>query len=200
MALLPLWFDVVNKRLVVSPSNPDPWFLPTLFNEDIHSIEFGALKPTGLPVNPYFTRITPTGYSLVISVGTSSSILAQQASFTPSSDALLLNGNLALNTAGINALADGATVFFEIKLTDSAGPITFQQSVIVKKRVASSGTLVPIAGDSALGALQAERQYVRKQGLAGERQIFVSQDGLSAVEMWLANDKAFHIDPIPVPP
>src|SRR5690349_23282353 len=106
MALLPLWFDTVNKRLVVGPSSPDAFLLPTFYHEDEYSIAFAGLQPTGNLTNPFYSRLNLTGYTLTISMGTAGSGLAVAGGFTLSGDSLLLRGTLSLNTAGIAALAD----------------------------------------------------------------------------------------------
>ncbi len=196
MAVLPLWFDVVNRRLVVSATNPDPWLLPTLYQEDVYEIEFGALRPTGLPTNPYFSRVNLAGHSLAISIGSAATVHASATTWTPSSDSLLLSGSLSLNTAGIAALADGAQVIFEVKLTSATGPIRSQSTVQVRKAVNVAGSLVPVAGDTALGFLEADRLYVRKEGRPGEGFILRSEDGTQMAYIQLTNTGTLEASPL----
>jgi hypothetical protein len=176
-ALLPLFYDVVNKRLVLGINSPDPFTIPTLYQEDSYTIDFTALLPTGNQFNPIYSRLNLASYSLQISVGNAGVPLAIANAWTPSADLQMLSGVLQLNTAGMNGLDDGARVTFEIRLFDGTNYNRGQQVVTFRKSVGTTGALVPPASDTALGSLEAKRTYARKEGLPGEPIILTGLDG-----------------------
>ena len=178
--LLPLYFEVREKILVFSETDPTPYTLPTLHQEDTLTIKIIAVQRQSLFETPLLQQISLAGFAAYVGIGSANSPLAAQATFTTATDDPdALVGDLDLNTAGINALADGATSTFELRLT---GPTTAryrgQFTVTIKKSVALSGALSVIAGDTALGTLEARRTYVAKEGSAGDSVILTSPLGL----------------------
>lgn len=182
-------FLVTNeKRFVVSVTNQAPYVLPALNTEDGIPIQLSALKRISTsPSNP-FERISLQGFSLFVSVGTAGTVLASQNVWSISSDGYSLAGTVDLNTVGINALADGASVTFEARLSDGGPPWRVQQTVTIKKSVALSTAIVTPVTEAALGVLQAQRTYMRKEGLPGEGYILTSADGLKQEFNYLHND------------
>lgn len=167
MALLSLNFDTQNGRLVFSETQPTPFTIPDLFQEDSPTIEFRALKRIRLNAAPFFERIALSGYSLQISVGIAGTVYASASSWTASDSNTLLTGRLALNTAGIDALADNTEVLFEVKIFDGTGDYRCQQPVRIRKSVATSATLQPVVNDIALGKTEASRTYVPQNRATG---------------------------------
>lgn len=167
MALLSLNFDVQTGQLVFSETNPTPFTLPALHQEDGPTIEFRALKRIRQNASPFFERINFSGYDLLISVGTAGSILASSNTWTASDGNTLLTGRLDLNTAGITGLADGAESILEVRLFDGTGYYRAQQTCRVKKSVALTSSLQAVVNDIALGKREASRTYIPQYRATG---------------------------------
>jgi hypothetical protein len=189
-ALLPLFYDVVNKRLVISALSPDPFLLPSLNQEDAYTIEFVALLPTGVPLGPIYQRINLAGYNLRISVGTAGVENTFNSAWAPNAENTSLSGVLQMNTAGINGLADGAQQTFEIRLFDGTNYNRGQFPVTIRKSVSIAGALVPVPGELALSATEARRLYVAKEGLPGEAIILTSKTSGKQVMLYVDDDGA----------
>ena len=196
MALLILTNDVGFQRLVPAYGVPDDFSLPAFKQEDILDISYSAVVPTGNILQPH-SRLSLVGYSLTISIGPVGAPIAQQTSFTAADDNYTLRGSLSLNTAGVAALADGTTTIFECQLSlGSTAVHRTHQNVSINKSVNIASALVPIAGDTALGRVEGDRLYMRKQGRAGEGFVLTSLDGLKSCICYLDNDGQFKADPI----
>ena len=195
MALLPLNWDVVNNRLVIGETNAGVYQVRDLYQEDTYTIEFRAFKRIRETGSPIFEKVNLAGYALAVSVGTAANPLAQATAWTPSSDNYSLTGSLAMNTSGINGLSDGSSQIFEVRLYDGTGYNRGQQSVVVRKSVATSGALVSLPTDTALGSGEASRLYVKKEGAAGEGFILKSLDGTKKALIYLGDDGTLRSDP-----
>lgn len=167
MALLSLNFETQSKRLVFSETQPVQFTIPDLHQEDSPTIEFRALKRVRLNSAPFFERVSLSGYDLLISVGIAGTIYASTSTWTASDGNTLLTGRLDLNTAGISALTDGTECIFEVRLFDGTGYFRGQQTCVVKKSVATTGTLQAVVNDIALGKREASRTYVPQDGATG---------------------------------
>lgn len=198
MALLDLYFDLQTKRLVFSETNGRTATLPELYREDSFTIGFRALKRVRIVGTPLFERVNLSSYSLTISVGSADTPLAQAgpSAWTVSDSGTLMTGTLSLNTAGINALADGTITLFEIKLSSGGEPYRGQFNVTIRKSIATSGALVSVGTDVALGVAEADRTYARHVGRAGEAIILTSDDGLKQGILRWDNDGSFRAEPI----
>lgn len=194
MALLFLTNDVALLQFAEGFGQPDEVSLPTLKKGDIIDITYRAVTPSGNPLAPH-ALLDLSGYSLIVSIGTEDNPLAQQATFAASSDGFSLRGSLSLNTAGISALDDGAASTFEAQLTNGSTAIhSTQARVTIKGAVNSAGSLVPIAGDTALGRTEADRLFLRRAGRPGERFILTSEDGTKSGEVYWDNDGTFRAE------
>lgn len=196
MALLDLFFDLQTKRLVFSETNGRSATIPDLHREDSFTIAFRALKRLRTIGTPLFQRVNLAGYSLTISIGSADTPLAQASSFVLSDTDTLMTGTLAMNTAGINALSDGASSLFEIKLSSGTEAYRGQFGVIIRKSVATSGSIVQVINDIALGVAEADRTYVRHEGRPGEAIILTSDDGLVKAILRVDNDGSCRFEPI----
>lgn len=196
MVLLPLYFDVVSKTLVFSETNPRTFRLPDLYEEDKISIEFRALKRVRETVSPFFERVTLAGWSLEISVGSAGTILANATSWSISDSNTLLTGTLDLATAGISALPSGTSKTFEIKLSTGGFPYRGQFDCTIYKSVSIASSLSPVVNDTALGVLEADRTYLRKEGRAGEGILLTSDDGLAKGLLYWHNDGSFRAEAV----
>lgn len=167
MAFLSLNFDTQKQLLVFSETQPVPFNIPPLNQEDGPSIEFRALKRVRLNSFPFFSRTTLSGYDLLISVGIAGTIYASASSWTASDGNTLLTGRLDLNTAGINSLPNGTDCIFEVRLFDGIGYYRVQQPCKVFKSVAVTGSLQAVVNDIALGKREASRTYVPQDSATG---------------------------------
>lgn len=167
MALLSLNFDTQTGKLVFSETQPTPFILPELHQEDSPTIEFRALKRIRQSTAPFFERTALTGYDLLISVGIAGTIYASASSWTTSDSDTLLTGRLDLNTASISALADNTECILEVRLFDGVGYYRGHQNVRVRKSVATTGTLQAVVNDIALGKREASRTYVPQNSATG---------------------------------
>ena len=197
MALLNLFFELQTKRLVFSETNGRSIALPDLYREDSFSIDFRALQRIRTIGTPLFNRVNLSTYSLTISVGTAADTpLAQASSWVVSDSGTLMTGTLNMSTAGINALADGTSALFEVKLSSGTEAYRGQFTVIIRKSLATSGSIVSVVSDIALGVSEADRTYVRHEGRAGEAIILTSDDGLQKAILRVDNDGSCRFEPI----
>lgn len=198
MGLLPITLDTARRKIVISPSNSDEFLLGNIYQEDILQIQFQAIKPTGNVIGSNrYEVLNLTGYALDICVAAvKGTPLAQATTFTISADGKTLEGDFNLNTAGINALADGASLYFEVNLSYASKPTRAQQVVTYVKAACVSGSLVAVPTDTALGSLAADRTYVRKEGRAGEAIILTSADGTKKGILYWHDDNSFRAEPI----
>ena len=178
MQILPLTLDVPNKTLVFSHTDATPYTIPTLNTEDTLDIRLQLVRRANLYKRPLFERISLSGKSMRVSLGTSGNELAGGNITTLSADGYELQGNVSISTAGIAGLADGATTTFEIKGLDT-GYVHAGFTVTIRKSVSIAGSLVAPAGDTALGLLEANRIYVRKDGNVGDSIVLRSPLGIA---------------------
>jgi hypothetical protein len=177
-SLLPLYLDLTSKRLVLNESNPRVYALPDFFTEDTLTIEFRALRRISETVPPFFTRVTLSSLTIGIGDASGPTLLASSSAFTLSDSNTLLTGTLALNTAGINNLANAAQQIFEMRLFDGLYYYRAQTTCRILKSVFTVGALQPVAGDTALGTLAASRTYVPYEMPAGAGIIMQNSNGV----------------------
>lgn len=193
---LPLYFETRTKKLVFSDTDATEIVLPDFHTEDTITLELYAQTRTAQYIAPLFERISLSGFSGYVSVGSASNVLASQNSFTATDDGYGLIGNLNLNTAGINALADGASSTFEIRLFDGSSYYRGQWPVTIRRSVALSAAVVTLPSDTALGSLEAQRTYVKRIGAAGDGFYLTSPDGTKQVYCYLDNDGSFRTEAV----
>lgn len=180
--LLPIIFDTKSSRLVFSETDSSGVILPDLYQEDGVYIAFQAVKQINRTQLPFFEKIPLSGYALRISVGVAGNPYAQATpgDFVLSSDGYVYNGNLNLNTAEVDAAFSSATFFdttLEIFLSSGSTVHRGQFSVKIRKAIHTTGALVPVATDRALGAQEADRTYVRKEAAAGDYEVKTTPSG-----------------------
>lgn len=201
MALLDLYYDTISKELLHGLSGPAGFHLPPLRQEEGLTIALNVVKRANYFAGggAMYQRINVNGYGLQISVSDVSAVatvLASQNSWTVSDPLGLFEGVLPLNTSGINALSDNAKIYFEIRLFDGTYYSGKRFPTTVEKAVAVVGSPQVIAGDTALGSLEAQRVYLLKNGSNGEGRIWRSEDGLQVKFQYLHNDGTLHLDEI----
>lgn len=188
MSLLILNFDVLNKRLVRSISNSGLFQIPDIHQEDQISIQLNTLQQISYLSAPFFSAFNIANFALQISIGTAGVVNASQNLWTKNTDNTQFFGTLNLNTAGINALADGVQRIFEIRLTSATEAYHFQQYVTYHKIVAATGALAVIPDDRGLGAIEASEIYMPYELPAGRGYTLVSADGTKKILHYLDND------------
>jgi len=199
MAVLSTFFELTNKQLAVSVQGPAGISLPTFAQEEIVTLDIGVIKQISTLGNQQFEQINPAGWSLALSVGqVAGSILAQQLTFTVDPVTMKFVGTLDLNTAGITALTDRQTgVYLEFLLTDSLGSKYRKRfDAVVEKSIYLASSLNPVVSDTAIGRLEADRTYVKKQGAAGEGFILKSADGTKQIFVYCDDDGSLQSAPI----
>lgn len=152
MSLLDLNFDVTSKVLVRGLTVPSPFSIPSLYTEESLPMSFTALRRVSWidGDSPIYERVAMSGYALQVSIGSASSVLASASTWAISADGYSLSGTMDLNTAGVNALADGASKTFEVRLFDGTNYYRTQQPVAIFKSVAVSGVAIPLPSPTAL--------------------------------------------------
>ena len=179
MALLCFYFDLTSKQLVAGPNDSQVVSLPMLYQEDGLNLDLYIVERANWYAAPFFAAKSIANLSLFLSVGSANSILASQNVFTSDSVNNKFTGTLPLNTAGIDALADGASSTLEIRLLDSASGAYYrgQFQVTVKKSVAlAAATTSPVTAPS-LSTLEAAATYVPYELPAGRGLTFVTAAG-----------------------
>lgn len=197
--MLPLFFCVSRKELVLSDKRPDRIALPAFYQEDVIPIAFRAQKRISDYVDPVYQRLSLNGYALEIVIGAVGSPLARQNVWTASADGYELTGDLSLVTTEMNAALAGVsqvTTIFEVILSTASTKYRGQFPITIKKSVSLAGGLNPVVNDTGLGRLEADRLFARKEGKAGEGQILTSPDGTKQGFIYWGDDGAFHAEPI----
>lgn len=192
-ALLPLNYDVLNKRLVMGFNNSDPFFLPQLIAGDTYTIEFSPLLPTGLALGNPFSRVAVAGLDLRISVGTEGQENAAANVWDPTESGNGLTGSLALTTALITALASGTAQIFQIRLFDGVGYNRGRFNTTIYKSVDTPGGTTPVPGDTSLGSIEAARVYVQKEGPPGAPIILQSRTTGKRVQLYVDDVHGFRV-------
>lgn len=194
MGLLSIYFDTTNKKLVRGVSDDTVFQIPDQHQEDSPIIDLKVLKQVNWLFSPFYERIPLAGYALQISVGTAGSILASQNTFELSADGYMLNGELGLNTDGINALADGALVMFEVRLLSGTSYYRLTTEIRIRKSVALAASLSAPAEGTPLSKEEANALYHAKAGLRS----FVMQtsDGSRSALVYLNDDMTLRAEEI----
>ena len=195
MALLSLFFDVTSCKLVRGLHDASVFSLPEFHQEDTLTIEVTPVKRVGWIFPPFFGYVGIGGYSLYAAIGSAGTVLASQdeGGFTKDVAYHTFTGSINLNTAGINALADGTEKTFELRLFDGTNYYRCQSLCRIRKSVALAAALATTPSDVALGAKTADALYMRKKGKPGEGVELTSEDGTKSALIWLDNDGTIRI-------
>jgi hypothetical protein len=188
MACLTLYFDLASQRLVNSLNNSGLFVLPNAYQEDRWAIDLSVVNRISYATPPFFSLVSIANYSLQISLGTAGNALASQNTWTTNTDNTVFSGVLALDVAGISALADNASLLFETRLLNLTNYYRGQAPVIYRKSVALAGTLSVVPGDTALGKTEASEMYMPYELPPGRGITLVSADGLQKQLVYLDND------------
>lgn len=189
MAFLTLYFDLASQRLVNSLNNSGQFVLPDIHQEDSLAIDLSVVNRINFATPPYFSLVNIANYALQIAIGTPGVVNASQNVWTTNSENTVFSGVVQLDTAGINALADGASQIFEVRLLNLTNYYRGHFSVRYRKSVAVvAGSLATPPGDTALGKIEASEMYMPYELPAGRGITLVSEDGLQKQLLYLDND------------
>lgn len=195
MALLDLYWNLTENNLVRGLLDTTPFSLPTLVQENSPTLRWNLLKRVSWYIGEsQFSRIAFSGYALNVSVGSANNPLAAQSSWTPTGDGYTVEAALNLNTAGINALtADPSQQTFEARLSDGSNFYSLSIKCSIVKAVTLASSLVPVAGDTALGKAEANLLYVKKQGIL---ELVINDSSTGIPHMIRVVDGSLLCDPI----
>lgn len=188
MPFLTLYFDLASQQLVKGLNNSGQFALPDIHQEDSLAIDLSVVNRINFAAPPYFSLVNIANYSLQISIGTPGVVNASQNVWSTNSDNTVFSGVLALNTAGINALADKASQTFEVRLLNLVNYYRGHARVTYRKSVALAGSLVAPPGDTALGKIEASEMYVPYELPDGRGLTFTSADGTKKQILYLDDD------------
>lgn len=179
MQILPLTLEITTKTLVFSHTDATPYVIPILNTEDGLDVRLQLVRRINLYSRPsqLFQRQNVSGGSFRVALGTAANELAAGNITVLSADGYEIQGVVSIATAGIAALADLAETTLEIKGYNGTSYIHAGFPVRIRKSVSVAGALVAPPGDTALGSLEANRIYVRKDGAAGDSIILTSPLG-----------------------
>jgi hypothetical protein len=177
------WF---TKTLQISDTNGGIFVLPA-FNK-YETVPFAitivepALNSRGID---RFSRvdISPLSLSLAIHSGfDTASPLAYQTAWTKDETENVFSGELALNTAGMNAAigsSDTVVGYFEIEIQEAtARSKIYRAQVDLKNAVTQVTSTAPTPADEYLTKNQTIAQFAAKVGRAGEQFTLTSPSGL----------------------
>lgn len=196
MANLRLYFDLLSKKLAIAKNGPYGYQLPPFRQEDVLELEISITRQIAFVISD-FELVNLSGFALRASVGAViGTSLSTVSSFTPDESNTKLTGALSLNVAGISALSDGATLYFEIIATDAVGTYGKRFTTTFEKAIYTSGSLVTPPDDVALGRAEASRLYLLKDStsIPGETKLWVSANGTRRTLQYLDDDGTMKYD------
>lgn len=182
-----LFVNWINKTLQASDRDGGPIALPFFNKYETVPFEVVILQPDVARVGlAGFSRLDITPLSLSMAINQtfdSAATLAYQPVFAKDETENVFSGELALNTALLNAYlgaADSKPAYFEIEMQEGTArnkiltiPITLQNAVT------QVGAIVPGPVDEYLTKAQMFQQFVPKLLGPGETITFTTPDGLN---------------------
>jgi hypothetical protein len=175
------WF---TKTLQVSDRNGGQFVLPDFFKYETIPLEITIVEPDlEAPGLSRFRRVDISNLSLEVALNDTlddAAPLAYQSSWTKDETENVFSGELALNTAALNAWldADSKTAYFQIRHGEgTASPTLYQAQVTVRKSVMQISTTAPTPLDEYYTKAQTRAQFVSKVMGAGEQLTIVSPSG-----------------------
>lgn len=151
---------------------------------------------------PGFARLDVSNLSLSVALNDTlddATPLAYQPTFTKDEEHNTFTGSLNLNTAALNAWlgsSDSKTAYFEIEYQESSTVVKiYSVAVTVKNSVIIVGATVPSPVDEYYTKAQADQQFVRPVGPAGQ-QITITSPGNVYQRILGVTDEGLPIDQI----
>lgn len=192
---LTFYFDLLSKELAATEQGPTGLQLPPFGQEEVVPLSIGVIRRISEFEAPLFESVQIAAWSLRASIGPVGTALVTQNAFTVVQNRF--EGTLNLNAAAINALTDQQQgIYLDLLFNSGSEPYRGRFDLRIQKAVWLTGTLVAPAGDLALGVLEAERKFLKKEVDAGDSIIFKSADGTKRGIIYLDNDGSFRMEPI----
>jgi len=164
---LAFYADVNTKSLYKHELFASPYQLPELVQGDTVTLAIGMVSELASGGVGKLERMTVTGYSCKVAIGTEGSTPITSVTLTESNN--LLVGDLPLNTAAISALFTSAptssfTRTCEMEFTDATGTLTIKRKITLVGELITSATTDTPAPDVNLGKAEATNLYIAKSG------------------------------------
>lgn len=202
MATNPIKLVINRQAKALVTFNGSASAIPPMFQSNTLDFEVSAVDPaTSVTANPPYILADLGSFGLRVAIGPTPTgtaggptvlAIALPAAWSWDATNKKFIGSLALNTVDVDAYIGALpekSATFEVNLTFGASRITlFQGSVTLKAVVDELLSLVPTPVDSFLTANESKALFMRKVGLAGERQVYVSEDGTKGREVGVNND------------
>lgn len=193
---LQFFLNVNTGELSLSATAKRPYSIPDLTAGDTAALKIGMVEELLTSAPGTLNRLTVTGYTLKVALGTitnGTATVATSVTCTVGTDAdgTFFQGNLPLNVAGVTGLltsANSVRVVMEFEVTDSTGTISHKKSVTIHQQLISTSLIDTPEPDTALGKAEASNTYLKKgENGAGEGFTLVSPDGTLKVTCYLDN-------------
>lgn len=213
-ALVEIFNDVVNQRLVQGLNNSEAKPLPAIFEGSDLNIRLRFIEPTNSGRAPFYSLIEPGSLIAYIAIGPragTQDIKAFQSSFTltlvdpetgdaePYSD-WYFSGSLDLNTTELNAAigsADTWNTFIEIGLQSTSGRrVTYQQPITIQSVVKTPGgaAAVSIPGETYYTRDEMDERFVPWLNPRAGLQLSIISGGSLGQRTWGVEDDGQRID------
>jgi hypothetical protein len=182
-----------------------PYTLPDLTAGDTVALKIGLVEDLATSGQGATVRLSVTGYTLKVAVGSFSggtATVATNVTCTVGSDAegTYFTGNLPMNVAGVTGLfasVSQVSQVVEFEVTDATGTISHKKSVTIYQELISSSLAAATAPDVSLGKAEALNTYVRLgENTPGAGPIFVSADGSVKMQLYLDNQGQLQLAPV----
>lgn len=194
-----LFFDWLNKSLLVSDAVPRPYALPKFIQYETVGMDVVILEPDpNLEGN--FNRLDIDNVSLTVTLNDTlddASPLVQQATWTKNLSTNTFSGDVALNTAAFNTFmdADSKTAWLEVEIAEgSQKHRVYLAQVTCVRGVAQDTSTAPAPVTEYLTVAQGTGMFVQFNNEAGASILLKSQDGLHGTILYTANDGTFKAD------
>lgn len=192
---LTFYFDLLSKELAATPQGPTGLQLPPFGQEEIIPLCIGVIRRISEFDAPLFESVQIAGWTLRASIGPVGTAHVTQNTFNVVQNRF--EGTLNLNVAAINALTDQQQgIYLDLLFNSGSEPYRRRFDVRIEKAVWLAGALVAPAGDLALGVLEADRKYVKKEMAAGESILWKSADSTKLAIQYLHDDGSPRMEPI----
>lgn len=197
-----LFVNVHTKTLQVSDESSTPVDPPVMQKYETIPLCIVLVEPCS-PWGPNnFQRVDITGISLTAALNNTlddSTPLASNTTWTKNTTLNTFEGELSLNTAGMNAhigSGETASAIFELDCTEGATARTkiYTRSVTLKGSVLPPVSTPPDQLAEYLTRQQADGLYARMHLGAGQTMTFVSPDGTIQLVLGVRDDSTFQTD------